>query len=56
MVFACVSGCVSVFLVWFSAGHPVVISEDVVLCHLIQDCHNRHDERSNGAKKKGVGF
>ena len=56
MVFACVSECVSVFLVWFLAGHPVVMSEDVVLCHLIQDCHNRRDERSNGAKKKTVFF
>ena len=34
----------------FLAGHPFVISRDVYLRHLIQDCHYRHDERSNGAK------
>ena len=31
---------------------PVCHLVRCIICHLIHDCHNRHDARGNGAKKR----
>ena len=42
--------CFVLFFVWFT-GFPVLWIWDAQVRRHFQDCHHRHDERSNGAKK-----